>query len=250
MTAPSKELHFFPGAKQLLWIEQGKVALRAEAWGGEVPRPGVQYPVMPPRPTTPGKYIIHSYEPYRTKTWAMSQIAWGTPIAKGPNDSVLYAATPGQAPSKVLADKGKPVPASEIENEYLRVFGKQGFPHTWVFNDFGPWSVRYFRDKNANRRLDKGEHLSGEMIHTTPDNEAETAAGGPVNLFDSHGCIHIKPLDRDVFQRRGAFATGNFLTIHSYKSELAACVALAGWLDRRWLGSVRCGDILRYWDAR
>jgi hypothetical protein len=42
-------------------------------------------------------------------------------IAKGPNDTVLYAATPGQAPSKVLADKGKPLPASEIESEYLRV---------------------------------------------------------------------------------------------------------------------------------
>jgi len=59
-----------------------------------------------------------------------------------------------------------------------------------------------------------------KLIHTTPDNEAETAAGQPVNLLDSHGCIHIKPLDRDVFQRRGAFANGNFLTIHSYKASL------------------------------
>lgn len=221
MTQRSKELHFFPGEKLLLWVVDAKVEVRAEAWGGEPPQPGVQYNVMAPRRTTPGRYVIHSYEPYRTKTWVYSQIAWGTPIAKGPNDTILHPAAPGQAPSKVLTDKqGNPLSAKEIEQEHFTIFGRSGFPHTWVFNDFGPWSVRYFRDKNGNRRLDRGEHLSGEMIHTTPDNEGQTAQGSPVTLDYSHGCVHIKPLARDLFHRKGAFTKGTAFIIHSYQARL------------------------------
>jgi hypothetical protein len=37
--------------------------------------------------------------------------------------------------------------------------------------------IRYFEDKNNNRKLDGKEQLSGEMNHTTPDNEAATARG-------------------------------------------------------------------------
>lgn len=54
------ELHFFPGAHQLLWVVGGKVALRAEAWGGEQPARGVHYDVMKPRPTTPGRFVVRA----------------------------------------------------------------------------------------------------------------------------------------------------------------------------------------------
>lgn len=77
----SKGLHFYPGAKRLLWIVCGKAAVRAEAWGGEPPQPGVQYNTMAPRQTTPGRFVIHSYAPYHTKTWPLSQLPWGTPVA-------------------------------------------------------------------------------------------------------------------------------------------------------------------------
>jgi len=50
-----------------------------------------------------------------------------------------------------------------------------------LFNDFGPVAVRYFRDDNHNRRLDGKEYLSGEMFHTTPDNEAQAARGQPTD---------------------------------------------------------------------
>jgi hypothetical protein len=221
MTTPNKELHFYPGAKMLLWIVAGKVALRAEAWGGEPPQPGAQYDTMAPRQTTPGRYVVHSYAPYRTKTWPMSQLTWGTPVAKGPNDTILYPAARGPAASVVLKDKtGQPVSALEVERAHFDVYGRTGFPTTWVFNDFGPWAVRYFLDKNGNRRLDRGEMLFGEMIHTTPDNEGETAQGKPVTLFESHGCIHVKPLDRDQFHRLGAFARGNTVVVHSYKASV------------------------------
>ena len=60
MTAASKALHFFPGP-QLLWIVQGKVALRAEAWGGEVPRLEVRL--------KKAIFIIHSYKSSMPRAW-------------------------------------------------------------------------------------------------------------------------------------------------------------------------------------
>jgi hypothetical protein len=65
--------------------------------------------------------------------------------------------------------------------------------------------------------------LKGEMIHTTPPNEAQnssdTAQQDPsrrdVRLEPSHGCIHVKPFDRDRFLRLGAFAVGNLLVVHA-----------------------------------
>ena len=83
-----------------------------------------------------------------------------------------------------------------------------------MFNDFGPWAVRYYRDPNRNRQLDRGEHLMGEMIHTTPDTEAETDRGLPVQLSPSHGCVHLKPIDRNRFLGIGAFETGNLVVVH------------------------------------
>ena len=69
-----------------------------------------------------------------------------------------------------------------------------------------------------NRRRDANERLSGEMIHTTSINEGQSyqSNGREVYLFDSHGCIHIKPIDRQKFLDAGAFRKGTTLIIHSY----------------------------------
>ncbi len=103
-------------------------------------------------------------------------------------------------------------------NRFLR--DSHDFPETWLFSDFGPVAVRYYRDKNKNRRRDANEPLSGEMIHTTQVNEGESyqARGdsSKVFLFDSHGCIHIKPADRDTLIKAGAFKKGMTLAIHPY----------------------------------
>lgn len=104
---------------------------------------------------------------------------------------------------------------------YFRLTGiKNTDPPAWVFNDFGPIAIRYFKDLNRNRKLDARERLSGEMIHTTPIDEANTARGLPVNLGPSHGCIHIKPIDRDCFLQAGAFARGTDFIIHTYDEPL------------------------------
>ena len=89
-----------------------------------------------------------------------------------------------------------------------------------MFNDFGPWAVRYFADKNRNKKLDGAESLSGEMIHTTPNNEGQISQGQAVTLFPSHGCIHVSPIDRDRLHAAGAFDRGVDLIIHGYNETV------------------------------
>lgn len=65
-----------------------------------------------------------------------------------------------------------------------------------------------------------GERLSGEMIHTTPVDEARTVRSLAVSLVSSHGGIHVRPVDRDRFHAAGAFAPGTDLIIHRYDERL------------------------------
>ena len=113
-----------------------------------------------------------------------------------------------------------PITKRRVELRHSEIYGLADFPDTWIFNDFGPIAVRYFRDKNKNRRLDTGEELKGEMIHTTPSSEFQTTRHrndpSAVELDYSHGCIHIKPIDRDTFLEAGAFRQGMTLVIHNY----------------------------------
>lgn len=95
-------------------------------------------------------------------------------------------------------------------------YGKYSVPETWVFNDFGPIAIRWFRDVNGNGKLDVDERLSGQMFYTTPDNEAQAAFKQPVTLTESHCCIHLKPVDRDRLFSAGAFKPGTRFTVHRY----------------------------------
>jgi hypothetical protein len=218
---PANILHFFPGPRLLIWTVGGKPAAKAEAWGGVGPTPGHPDVRMEPQKTTPGRYVIHSYAPYRTKTWELSRVAWGTPIKTGADPRtgkplILYRSGVEGAAWKPIE---KLIPAATVDVVkalHFELYGSARVPDTWVFNDFGPMAVRYFKDANRNRKLGKGEALSGEMIHTTPKNEAQTALGKDVELETSHGCIHVKPADRDRLNRAGAFAPGTDLWVHDY----------------------------------
>jgi hypothetical protein len=89
-----------------------------------------------------------------------------------------------------------------------------GIPDVWVFNDFGPVAINYFRDPNRNRKRDAGEKMMGEMIHTTPQNEGQTDRGDRVTLYPSHGCIHVRPADLARLLRAGAFKVGELVVVH------------------------------------
>ena len=227
-------LHFFPGPHVLVWEVDGKAAERVEAWGGIKPPKGYKDDIMDPQPTTPGRYIIHSCGPYRTRTWKASRIAWGTPLRVDRdsygNLEVLYqdgSTSHRWKPVKKIVDWAT---YDQVKVEFGNLFGDKsrydsdhdGVPDVWVFNDFGPLAIRYFADKNRNRKLDGGEHLSGEMFHTTPDNEGEVEKGLPVVLAPSHGCIHLSPISRDRLLSMKAFEPGTDLIIHRYEEILPA----------------------------
>jgi hypothetical protein len=222
-----EEVHFYPGDKILLYIVDGKVMRRAEAWGG----PPVKLPREPDDPiaagpTHAGVFVIDGVMPYATKTWPRSRIPWGTRIreSKTRAGQVEYEQSAGKW--RRLTDKhDRPLSKSQIELWRADLYGLAAFPDTWIFNDFGPLAVRYYRDRNKNRRRDPNEPLEGEMIHTTHYNEAQAERypddPSKVELDDSHGCIHIKPIDRDAFTAAGAFRQGMTLVIHTYSEHFA-----------------------------
>jgi len=223
------DLHFFPGAHLMVGVVDGQPAVRAEAWGGEEPVRGRVYKTMKPRKTTPGRYVIHSYKPYVTRTWELSRIAWGTPLEVRRGE-LWYATGNKLDPWRRVLDKVEDGTLETISGLYLGLYGNSprfdpdgdGIPNQWVFNDFGPYAVRYFRDHNHNHKRDQGEGLLGEMIHTTPTNEAEMLLEKPVHLVPSHGCIHVSPKSRDKLRAAGAFEPGTDLVIHRYGDSIPA----------------------------
>jgi hypothetical protein len=160
----------------------------APAVGGEEPKPGDSVDdVMTPHRTTPGTFVIHSYRPYHTKTWQLSRIVWGTALkAEGPlRKREVYFRAGGHHPHWRLVRHLVPMATTKwIRWAYATLYKDDtvrydkdgdGIPDRWLFNDFGPLAVRYFRDTNNDGKLDGDEHLSGEMLHTIQLNEAQNA---------------------------------------------------------------------------
>jgi len=104
-------------------------------------------------------------------------------------------------------------------NLYFKLYKLRRIPPAWVFNDFGPVAIRWFKDLNGNKILDGKERLSGQMFHTTQFDEAAHARGLPVNLKPSHGCIHLKPADRDRLFSVGAFKPKTPFIVHKYNEK-------------------------------
>lgn len=206
------ELHFYPGQNLLILKEHNKLIAKFEAMGG--PSKVGDDPRMAEEPTWPGTYFIDRVEAYRTPTWRASRIKWGTPI-KQVGDDIWYQMASGKWGS-VRAETGIQRPVSYVVSKKKQLYGEEKIPQTWIFNDFGPIAIRWFKDLNGNHRLDRNEQLSGQMFHTTPENEAETKTGKEVVLVHSHGCIHLKPNDRDRMLSLGAFKKGNYFKVHEY----------------------------------
>lgn len=208
----SIELHFYPGQNSLVVMEKGAVKGQYEAWGG--PEAIGTDPHMAEQPTWPGLYYIDKAHAYRTPTWGMSNIKWGTKLKdmKALND-VYYQLSNGKWAS-VKNDYN--IKRDEIRELHLILYQEKSVPSTWIFNDFGPIAIRWFKDLNGNKILDGKETLSGQMFHTTPENEAQHAQGKPVKMTPSHGCIHLKPVDRDLIFSMGGFKPKTPFIVHKY----------------------------------
>lgn len=210
------ELHFYPG-QHLLALKQDKtIKFRFEAWGG--PATVVAAPNMAEEPTWPGTYIIHSTQAYTTPTWGWSKIKWGTPLQDRKDIDDIYYQLPSKKWASLKSDLG--ITRDQVRNLHFMYYKNLIVPAKWIFNDFGPISIRWFKDLNGNKILDKNERLSGQMFHTTPQNEAENSLGSKVNLMPSHGCIHLKPSDRDKLISLGAFKPKTTFVVHPYHEKL------------------------------
>lgn len=209
------ELHFYPGQHLLIVKDNGNILGRFEAWGG--PASIGKDPRMREEPTWPGLYYIDKAHAYRTSSWKLSQIKWGTKLRDLPRQDDVWYELPNRQWGSVSNDFN--IKRKDIVALYFRLYGFRRVPSTWVFNDFGPIAIRWFKDLNGNKVLDGNERLSGQMFHTTPNNEAQDARGLPVTLVPSHGCIHIKPSARSHLFRLGAFEPKTPFLIHRYNER-------------------------------
>lgn len=184
-------------------------------------------------PTRAGRFTILSIEKHVSGgRWIYSTVPWGTPMKIEP-DAVyikqysVWKKLSATNPDWLKLYKSERALADAIQYEYDKM--KDGFgapkPDTWVFNDFGHISVKYYRDKNHNGVFDrKTDELMSDFIHTTPPDEAATAKinreklADNINLSHSHGCIHMKPNDIDRLIRSGYVRRGITIEVHPYSA--------------------------------
>ena len=187
-------------------------------------------------PTRAGRYTLLMKTQHVSHSWGpWSEVRWGAQVKEDPaakdvlfhddktrkwkSVRALFKSDPkvrrAARASKIDLDT---VDIREIVKEkYQELSGKYELPATWVFNDFGHATWYLFEDKNADGKLNKGsEKISNQFLHTTPANEAQSAAGQKVELDYSHGCMHVKPLDIDEMAAQGYLKSGGRFVVHRY----------------------------------
>lgn len=175
-------------------------------------------------PTREGRFIVSSIGKHVSSGGGLyplsSGLPWGTPLRF--NKEILEVQ---------LNDRWKPITTinaawSNMDNrgavEVVRSIASGNglgriVPDKWVLNDFGHVTIKYFRDLNNNGMLDnKSERVMSDFIHTTPINEFETRQKKNVALFESHGCVHVKPKDIDEMITMEYLKKGNVFQVHPY----------------------------------
>ena len=77
-------------------------------------------------------------------------------------------------------------------------------------NDFGVWAWNLM---TPGRR---GPERTAMYVHTTPADEGASSGGAEFELTQSHGCIHIRPADRDRMMDLGYLQAGVNLVVQPY----------------------------------
>jgi len=195
-----------------------------EIAGGPPPGKGSKGPGGHSAGVTPaGHYILGSGERHTTSNWPASTVPWGAKLRLAKDGEIEFfqgtwkraTGSDGVTTQALLKfyqrTPGTPVPSSAILNQQARslFFDATGklLPE-WNRNDFGKWSW--------NLKTLAGLRTA-YYIHTTPENEAATAAPeGTVLLEQSHGCVHIRPKDRDKMMRKGYLQPGLAVEVRRY----------------------------------
>jgi len=168
--------------------------------------------------TEPGTYKLGHMERHTTTLWPMSILPWGTKL-KEADDGVIEYRRPG-------SKKWRPAngPDSKLKFRYWNgkklvykslsdpkswqmistYFFKNGrVRERWNLNDFGAYSLRIGN--------------TGMFVHTTSgDEQAYERGKRDPDLTISHGCVHLRPVDRDVMMDKGYLAGGVQIVVHPY----------------------------------
>lgn len=194
-----------------------------EAVGGPA-TPGMGDDNYPTGPTDKGKFVIARCGKHSSNRYPIwSKVEWGTPLKE--DAGILYVKV--KDVWKKLSDF-TPATKEQILDRHDELYGRRIIPDKWVFNDFGHMTCYYFKDVNNNKRRDRNEKVHGEFIHTTPNNEAQTSRSEAVILFESHGCIHVKPKDIDRMIKKSYLKKGNQIIVHGYSDKAPRVTHIGG----------------------
>lgn len=180
-------------------------------------------------PTPAGQYVLGSKHHHVTPNWPNSCIPWGAAIRRAANGEVQFndgsgwkMATGDGAPmNKALATARNRAKRPPYSTERLRAMARAAFllepdgdgdgplVTIWQRNDFGQWAFNLRRDGRN----------TVYYIHTTPEDELATAALQDFLLGQSHGCIHVRPTDRDAMIDLGYLAAGAHLQVTGYDDK-------------------------------
>lgn len=177
-------------------------------------------------PTPAGKYTLGPQQHVTTKSWAYSVIPWGAAlrlndgeaewqdasgkwrIATGPKGEVTKARWEFVQRSKGVTKSFNDI-VEEVRDNFLTPGRGLLLRSTYKLNDFGKWGW--------NLRLNG--HPTAYYIHTTDANEREEESGDPIDLKNSHGCIHIAPKDRDFLITQGVLVAGASFEVRRYDEK-------------------------------
>ncbi len=179
-------------------------------------------------PTPAGEYLIAWRETHVSQIWLFSKIAWGTPIRLNASGDAEAKINNKWVATKVIDSELTTKKILKTYNDFRRSVDKtlpqlteMTFPKFWRLNDFGPIAVLMYQDKDNDRQFSvKKDKIRQEMFHTTPINHFQEEFGKEVLLEDSHGCIHIKPVDMKKMLDSGYFSKNNTVIVHTYDESL------------------------------
>jgi hypothetical protein len=200
-----------------------KLAAQYPACGGPAGAPHPDRGGHTASETPAGSYVLGAAQHHVSGSWPLSAIPFGAQLRKrsdgdtewsvdgitwrpatGPEGTLTLAGIVFRARSerRWLTDSER----QEVVAQYRWLMSGNPDP-TYRQNDFGEWAW------NLNQPLGR---WTSYFVHTTPEDEAATAGGGPISLANSHGCVHIRPVDRDQMMQRGWLACGVPFTVENY----------------------------------
>lgn len=225
-------LVFFPGEKLshgqmvgTIYVIGGK-GERYEAAGGP-PKPFKDHGGHTGEPTPKGHYTLGPKQHVIAPSWPNSAIPYGATLRihngeceyeSDTRPGVWHVVTgpTGVVTQAVIAFARRDGTKVNVKEVTEKVRGAFIDPKTntlrfteWKANDFGRWGWN-LRNKGGG---------TAYFIHTTPDDEAATEDKKAFFLANSHGCIHIRPRDRDEMIKLGYLKQGVGFEVRSYDEK-------------------------------